>query len=41
MISDELARLIKDGYNALGELEFTESSNRIPSLPLGRQEFFD
>ncbi len=26
MIRDELARLIKDGYNALGELEFTESS---------------
>ena len=25
MISDELARLIKEGYNALGELEFTES----------------
>jgi hypothetical protein len=27
MIRDELARLIKDGYNALGELEFAESSN--------------
>ena len=26
MISDELARLIKDGYNALGELEFKKSS---------------
>jgi hypothetical protein len=26
MISDELARLIKEGYNALGELEFTVSS---------------
>ena len=26
MISDELARLIKDGYNALGELEFAVSS---------------
>lgn len=26
MISDELARLIKDGYNALGELEFVETS---------------
>ncbi len=26
MIRDELARLIKDGYNALGELEFAESS---------------
>ena len=25
MISDELARLIREGYNALGELEFTES----------------
>ncbi len=29
MIRDELARLIKDGYNALGELEFAESSNRF------------
>ena len=27
MIRDELARLIKDGYNALGELEFAESSD--------------
>ena len=27
MISDELARLIREGYNALGELEFTVSSN--------------
>jgi hypothetical protein len=27
MIKDELARLIKDGYNALGELEFIESSD--------------
>jgi hypothetical protein len=27
MIRDELARLIKDGYNALGELEFVESSD--------------
>jgi sirohydrochlorin cobaltochelatase len=27
MIRDELARLIKDGYNALGELEFVESSS--------------
>ena len=27
MIRDELARLIKEGYNALGELEFAESSN--------------
>jgi 4Fe-4S iron-sulfur cluster binding domain/DR2241 stabilising domain len=27
MIRDELARVIKDGYNALGELEFAESSN--------------
>ena len=27
MIRDELARLIKAGYNALGELEFTESSH--------------
>jgi sirohydrochlorin cobaltochelatase len=27
MIRDELARLIKDGYNALGELEFAETSN--------------
>ena len=27
MIRDELALLIKDGYNALGELEFAESSN--------------
>jgi sirohydrochlorin cobaltochelatase len=27
MIRDELARLIKDGYNALGELGFAESSN--------------
>lgn len=27
MIRDELARLIKDGYNALGELEFAECSN--------------
>jgi hypothetical protein len=26
MISDELARLIHEGYNALGELEFTASS---------------
>ncbi len=26
MIRDDLARLIKAGYNALGELEFTESS---------------
>jgi sirohydrochlorin cobaltochelatase len=26
MISDELARLIREGYNALGELEFTASS---------------
>jgi hypothetical protein len=26
MIRDELARLIKDGYKALGELEFAESS---------------
>jgi sirohydrochlorin cobaltochelatase len=26
MISDELARLIMEGYNALGELEFTASS---------------
>src|ERR1700758_2285218 len=27
MIRDELALLIEDGYNALGELEFAESSN--------------
>jgi 4Fe-4S iron-sulfur cluster binding domain/DR2241 stabilising domain len=27
MIRDDLARLIKAGYNALGELEFTESSH--------------
>jgi hypothetical protein len=27
MIRDELARLIQDGYNALGELEFAESSH--------------
>jgi 4Fe-4S binding protein/cobalt chelatase family protein len=27
MIRDDLARLIKAGYNALGELEFTESSD--------------
>ncbi len=27
MISDELARLIREGYNALGELEFTISTN--------------
>ena len=27
MIRDELARLIQDGYNALGELEFVESSH--------------
>lgn len=27
MIRDELARLIKDGYNALGELEFVETSD--------------
>jgi sirohydrochlorin cobaltochelatase len=27
MIRDDLARLIKDGYSALGELEFAESSN--------------
>lgn len=27
MIRDEFARLIKEGYNALGELEFAESSN--------------
>jgi hypothetical protein len=27
MIRDDLARLIKTGYNALGELEFTESSH--------------
>lgn len=27
MIKDELARLITDGYNALGELGFAESSN--------------
>src|ERR1700730_11270678 len=28
MIKDELARLIKEGYNALGELEFAEASDR-------------
>lgn len=27
MIKDELSRLIRDGYNALGELEFAESSS--------------
>jgi len=27
MIRDELARLIQDGYNALGELEFAENSD--------------
>ncbi|MBV8142537.1 MAG: hypothetical protein JOZ60_10875 [Verrucomicrobia bacterium] len=27
MIRDELARLIEEGYNGLGELEFAESSN--------------
>jgi len=27
MISNELARLIREGYNALGELEFTVSSS--------------
>ena len=27
MIRDELARLIKEGYHALGELEFAESAN--------------
>ncbi|MBV9299147.1 MAG: hypothetical protein JO066_09240 [Verrucomicrobia bacterium] len=27
MIKDELARLIKEGYNALGELEFAESTS--------------
>jgi sirohydrochlorin cobaltochelatase len=27
MIRDELARLLKEGYNALGELEFAECSN--------------
>ena len=27
MISDELARLIREGYSALGELEFTVSSS--------------
>ena len=27
MIGDELARLIKNGYGALGELEFAESSS--------------
>ena len=40
MIGDELARLIKNGYGALGGARVRRIIQWLPSLPLGRQEVF-
>ena len=36
MISDELATLIREGYNALGRTRVYSIVRGIPALPLGR-----